>query len=133
MALPLEQFVRQLEDTGIVAANTLGDFLPPRSDPKDADALALELVRHKVLTPFQADEICRGNGPSLIIDNYVLLEKIGAGGMGQVFRARHRRLGRTVAVKLLSPGIVKDESAVARFQREVRAAARISHPHIVAA
>jgi serine/threonine protein kinase/Leucine-rich repeat (LRR) protein len=133
MALPLDQVIRQLEDTGIISANTLADFLPPRSDPKDADALVLELVSHKVLTPFQADALRRGNGSALILDNYVVLEKIGAGGMGQVFRARHRRLGRVVALKLLSPDIVKDEAAVARFQREVRAAAKISHPNIVAA
>ncbi len=133
MALPLEQVVRQLEDTGIIPANTLADFLPPKSDPKDADALVRELVNHQVLTSFQADEILRGKGSGLVIDNYVLLEKIGAGGMGQVFRARHKRLGRIVAVKVLSPGIVKNESAVARFQREVRAAAKLSHPNIVAA
>ncbi|MES1261792.1 MAG: serine/threonine-protein kinase, partial [Acidobacteriota bacterium] len=53
--------------------------------------------------------------------------------MGQVFKARHRRLERIVAVKILPPNMVKNAATVARFEREVRAAARISHPNIVTA
>ena len=61
------------------------------------------------------------------------MEKIGAGGMGQVFKARHRRRDRFVAVKLLPTAMTKDKAAIARFEREVRAAAKISHPNIVTA
>ncbi len=69
---------------------------------------------------FQAEAVYRGRGKSLIRDNSVLLEKIGQGGMGQVFKARHRRMDRIVAVKILGkPNVVKDPPAVARFQREV--------------
>ena len=50
MAVPLEKFVKQLEDSGILAGDTLKDFLPPKSEPKDAEELARELVRHKKLT-----------------------------------------------------------------------------------
>src|SRR5579872_4602975 len=50
MAVPLEQFVKQLEDSGILAAETLMDFIPPRAPPKDAEELAKELVRQKKLT-----------------------------------------------------------------------------------
>ncbi len=133
MEVELEQFIRELKETGILAAETLHDFLPPKKNPKDAQELARELVRQKKLSVFQAEAVYRGRGKSLILDNYVLLEKIGQGGMGQVFKARHRRLDRLVAVKLLAPNVVKDPAAVARFQREVLAAAKITHPHIVAA
>ena len=74
------------------------DFVPPKASPKDAEYLAKNLVRQKMLTKFQAEEISRGKGKSLTLGNYVLLEKIGQGGMGQVFKARHRRMDRCDAV-----------------------------------
>lgn len=133
MPVPLEQFVKQLEDSGILAGDTLKDFIPPKASPKDAEELARELVRKKKLTKFQAEEVYRGKAKSLVLGNYVLMEKIGAGGMGQVFKARHRRMDRLVAVKFLPPAMTKDKAAIARFEREVKAAAKISHQNIVAA
>src|SRR4029077_5928676 len=65
--------------------------------------------------------------------DYVLLAKIGEGGMGQVFKARHKRMNRTVALKVMSAAAMKNEGAVKRFQREVHAAARLEHPNIVTA
>jgi eukaryotic-like serine/threonine-protein kinase len=61
-----------------------------------------------------------------------LLEQIGRGGMGRVFRARHEKLDRLVAVKLLPPELADEASFRARFEREARTLARLSHPHIVA-
>ena len=133
MAVALEKFVQQLEASGILADDTLKDFIPPKSSPKDATELARELVRQKKLTKFQVEEVSKGKGKSLVLGNYVLMEKIGAGGMGQVFKARHRRMDRIVAVKLLPPAMTQDAAAIARFEREVKAAAKISHPNIVAA
>jgi hypothetical protein len=60
-----------------------------------------------------------------------LLEEIGRGGMGRVFRARHARLDRVVAVKLLPAELATDAAFQARFEREARTLARLSHPHIV--
>lgn len=133
MAPALEQFIRQLEDSGVLAAETLKDFIPPRASPKDAEDLARELVHQKKLTNFQAGELWRGKGKSLVLGNYVLLDKIGAGGMGQVFKAQHRIMERLVAVKVLPAATTRDNAAVARFHREVKAAARLRHPNIVAA
>jgi serine/threonine protein kinase/formylglycine-generating enzyme required for sulfatase activity len=133
MPVPLARFVKQLEDSGILAAETLRDFIPPKASPKNGEELARELVRSKILTKFQVEEVSRGNGKSLVLGNYVLMEKIGSGGMGQVFKARHRRLDRIVAVKLLPTELTRNEVAIARFEREVKAAARLRHPNIVAA
>jgi serine/threonine protein kinase len=133
MAVALEQFVKQLEDSGIIDGDTLKDFILPKKSPKGAEDLARDLVRRKKLTKFQAEEVYKGNAKSLVLGNYVLLDRIGAGGMGQVFKAHHRRMDRFVAVKLLPPAMTKDQAAVARFEREVKAAAKISHPNIVAA
>ncbi len=70
-----------------------------------------------------------------VLGDYVLLGKIGAGGMGQVFKAQHRRMDRIVALKLLRPTSTKDEDeeAVSRFHREVKAAAKLFHTNIVTA
>src|SRR5579871_6131015 len=133
MAVPLDDFVRQLGDSGVIPLDVLKDFIPPKADPKDADALIAELVRQRKLTTFQADEISKGNGRSLVLGNYVLMQKIGQGGMGQVFKAEHRRMKRVVAVKTLPAKTMEDPATVARFQREVEAAAKINHPNVVAA
>jgi serine/threonine-protein kinase len=61
----------------------------------------------------------------------VLEAEIGRGAMGRVFRARHVRLDRPVAVKFLPPALADDPAFEARFAREARALARLSHPHVV--
>ena len=73
------------------------------------------------------------NYAELRIGNYDVLGRLGAGGMGAVFKARHRRMKRVVALKVLSRELVKDDTFVRRFQREVEAIARMSHPNIVMA
>ena len=65
------------------------------------------------------------------IGPYVVLDEIGAGGMGVVLKARHRTLDRLVALKVLPPAAVNSADAVERFQREMKAAAKLSHPNIV--
>src|SRR4249920_3680056 len=63
---------------------------------------------------------------------YELLSRLGAGGMGEVYRARDTRLGREVAVKVLPERVASDPEALARFEREARAVASLSHPNILA-
>lgn len=67
------------------------------------------------------------------IGDYEIIDLLGKGGMGAVYRAVHRHMDRTVALKVLRPEISRDSRLKQRFQREVKAAARLSHPNIVAA
>jgi TolB-like protein len=66
------------------------------------------------------------------LGQFKILDRIGAGGMGEVYRARDMRLGRTVAVKVLAPDVAHDPGRRDRFLREARAAAALSHPNIAA-
>jgi WD40 repeat protein/serine/threonine protein kinase len=97
----------------------------------DAKSLASELVKRGWLTPYQANQILRGEGDGLVLGAYVLLERLGEGGMGVVFKARHQKLGRIVAMKIIRMERLDNPDNVRRFQREIRAAAQLSHPNIV--
>src|SRR5215204_6044552 len=63
---------------------------------------------------------------------YEILSALGAGGMGEVFRARDPRLGRDVAIKTLSAALARDPDALARFEREAISVAKLCHPNILA-
>lgn len=136
-AVPLEEFFRQLRECELLPVeevNELSRSLPDTGGqaPTSID-LAQKLVRSNKLTAHQASALLQGQGSSLVLGNYVILDKLGQGGMGMVYRAEHRRMRRTVALKVLAPGLVKSPDAVRRFHREVQAVARLDHPNIVAA
>jgi serine/threonine protein kinase len=132
----LEQFVHSVVEIGLLEAGEVREFLgrlPQRERPTHAEDLARELVRARRLSDYQAGAILQGKTKGLVIGNYLVLDKLGAGGMGMVFKAEHRLMKRVVALKLLPPSFTRDESFVHRFRREAEAAARLSHPNIVAA
>ncbi len=97
--------------------------------PRD---LARQLLRREWLTPYQANQLLLGKGGPLVLGPYVLLARIGAGGMGEVFKARHSRLHRLAAVKVLNLQRLEHPCARERFTREAEAAAHLSHPNIIA-
>src|SRR3954470_20463162 len=65
------------------------------------------------------------------VAGYAVIEQIGRGGMGVVYRAEQIELGRQVALKVIAPELAADEDFRARFKREYRTAASIDHPHVV--
>ena len=95
--------------------------------------LARSLARSGRVTVYQAAAICQGKVRGLVVGDYLILDKLGQGGMGVVFKARHRRLGHVVALKILPPRLARDRKLVLRFRREIHAAALLDHPNVVAA
>jgi serine/threonine protein kinase len=130
MPISLDQFGQQLVDVGLMSADEVAS-LRAASAANDAEHFARELVKQKRLTAFQAQQVYAGKAKTLVLGNYVILDKLGQGGMGMVLKAEHRRMKRIVALKVLSPGVIKTTDLVARFHREVQAAARLEHPNIV--
>jgi serine/threonine protein kinase len=103
-----------------------------RSDASRWDtAVADWLVSRAWLTQFQADQLLAGRR-KLTLGQYRILDELGRGGMGQVFRAEHALMGRTVAIKVL-PRAKSTADTEAAFQREIRMLARLDHPHLVRA
>jgi eukaryotic-like serine/threonine-protein kinase len=70
--------------------------------------------------------------PGTRLGPYEILSPLGAGGMGEVYRARDKKLDRDVAVKVLPQSVAADPDALARFEREAKAVAALSHPNILA-
>lgn len=129
-----DQFLKCLTDSALLPASDVQAVLSqmPAAQRHDARQLAVEFVRRGKLTRYQATMLYQGRSRGLVLGNYALLEKLGQGGMGMVFKAFDRRKNRTVAVKVLPPE-TQAPHAVQRFQREVRAAVQLDHPNIAAA
>lgn len=90
-------------------------------------------LRTNRLNSFQSQQLLEASSIPLAVGHYVFLEKIGHGGMGAVFRARHRVMERDVAIKLILPHRFGNVEAIARFRREVATSAQLEHPRIVRA
>ncbi len=104
-----------------------------RAGELDARSLTKALIARRWLTPYQGNQLLLGNDSGLVLGVYVLLERLGEGGMGQVFKARHQRLGRVVALKVMRKERLGNRLSVRRFRREMRATAQLNHPNIVLA
>jgi serine/threonine-protein kinase len=105
--------------------NTLAAQFP------DPQGLLRELFRRGWLTSFQAKQLLAGKGAQLVFGQYLVLQPLGGGGMGQVFKCRHLVMGRIVALKVLRKELVADDAAIGRFYREVEVISQLDHPSLV--
>jgi formylglycine-generating enzyme required for sulfatase activity len=99
--------------------------------------LAQELVQRGWLTVYQREQLLQGQGRDLLLSSYLLLEPLGRGGMGQVFKARDLHENRLVALKMIRKDRLENADArfvlqaVRRFRRESKAGTQLEHPNIV--
>ena len=112
MPLRVEEFVERLSASEVLSPADLAQVRAETSDSEDAATHAARHVDSGLLTPYQAEVLLAGTGEPLVLGEYVLLERIGEGGMGQVFKARHRRMGRVVAVKILPASATRKPSSI---------------------
>ena len=125
------EFAAALTEIGLIDAAELERFAVDSAE--GVLGLSRALVKAGKLTPYQAAAIYQNKSRGLLIGNYLILDKVGQGGMGMVFKARHRKLGRLGALKILPPSFTRDSGAVMRFRREFEAAGRLKHLNLVAA
>lgn len=133
--LTVPEFVESIASSGVLTDDELRRMRHRAGvdDSESAESLAAALIKEGLLTKYQADVILRrGSGP-LLLDRYVILEALGSGGMGIVFKALHRSMERIVAIKVLPEYAVNSPDKVQRFQREVVSVAKLSHPNVVSA
>src|SRR6516164_1904335 len=131
-----QQLLEQGQRSGLFSAAEAQDVLPhlTAEEAVTADELATKLMERNLLTAYQAELLLSGHGDEcLVAGRYRILEKLGEGGMGAVYKAHDTQLDRDVAVKVLPAQSLHDADAVARFQREARALAKLSHPNIIQA
>ena len=131
-----DEFLDLVRKSGVVDEARVKSFLSNAAGqplPADPNKLAGQMVRDGLLTYFQADQLLQGKWKRFFIGKYKVLERIGTGGMGQVFLCEHKLMRRRVAVKVLPAAKAADPAALERFYREARAVAALDHPNIVRA
>jgi serine/threonine protein kinase len=128
-----DAFLANLRRSQLLSDEQLASVHGQALDTDRGRVVARLLVQQGVLTKFQAEQLLAGRTNGFILGQYLILEQIGQGGMGRVFKARHLTMGRVVALKVLSPNLVKTDRAQELFLREVRAVAKLLHPNIVTA
>lgn len=98
----------------------------------DSTALARRLIKDGLITEFQARRLLKGK-KRINYGRYVLIDNIGKGARGQVYKARHRLMDRVVALKAIRPDTRISKNSVARFFREMKMVALLDHPNVVRA
>jgi serine/threonine protein kinase/WD40 repeat protein len=132
--MPGTTLLERLRDSELLSAEQLSE-LASRKEAGSADprALAKLVYERGWLTRYQINQIAAGRGKELHIAQYVILDRLGEGGMGQVLKARHAHMDRLVALKVVRKEKLSSATAIERFFKEVQAAARLTHPNIVIA
>jgi serine/threonine-protein kinase len=136
MAAPLpvdgKTFLGYLRQSRLLTEEQITGFLGRLAGTDRGRVIARALVDAGLLTRFQAERLLAGR-TSFFLGPYRILEQLGRGGMGRVFKAEHGTMKRLVALKVLAPALLKTERARELFAREVQASARIVHPNVVTA
>jgi serine/threonine protein kinase len=134
----VSEFLDFTQRSGVIDETRLNGYIQQlrttNSMPTEPNRLAGMMVRDGLLTYFQAEQLLMGKWKRFSIGRYKVLERIGVGGMGQVYLCEHKVMKRRVAVKVLPPAKEGEESSsLDRFYREARAVAALDHPNIVRA
>ncbi|MBM4072976.1 MAG: serine/threonine protein kinase [Planctomycetes bacterium] len=128
-----ETFLKNLHKSGLLGARELEEALPRLPSTQRGRSLARAMVRMGLLTKFQAERLLAGRTNGFMLGQYRILEQLGQGGMGRVYKAVHQTMNRVVALKILAPHLVRTSKARKLFKNEVQNAGKLAHPNIVTA
>lgn len=130
-----EEFLAILGKSQLVEPEKVDAFLRARKGAPLVEAKQMAQALHEaaVITKFQTEQLLKGKFRGFAVGKYKVLDRLGAGGMGQVFLCEHPQLRRRAAVKVLPTDRAGDPALLGRFLREARAAASLDHPNIVRA
>src|SRR5262245_17446691 len=137
MSTPLnaDDLVKLIRKSGLVDEQKLTGFLSAHQRDglfqTDAKKVVATMVREGLITYFQGEQFLLGKWRGFTLGKFKLLERIGVGGMGQIFLCEHTFMRRRMAIKVLPPSKAEDPVALGRFYREARVAAGLEHPNIV--
>ncbi len=130
-ALSGADLLELLRGSQLLDGGQLDEVARDHSVAADARALARDLAHRGWLTPYQANRLVLGQGAELVLGPYRLLEPLGAGPTGRVFKARDTRMNRVVALKIIHPEHLASAAWVKLFDRAASSATALVHPHIV--
>jgi eukaryotic-like serine/threonine-protein kinase len=128
-----QTFVANVRLSGLIPEDELDAALERVPYTERGRSVARALIQLGLLTKFQAQLLLVGRTHGFVLGQYRILDQLGEGGMGRVFKAEHMTMGRTVAIKVLAPQHTKTDKARQLFTREVRASGKLMHPNIVTA
>jgi serine/threonine protein kinase len=128
------ELLEVVRKSGLIEPARLDAYLVTHPGPYETPAeLCDRLQADGLITPFHARQLVRGKHRGFFLGKHKVLDRIGLGGMGQVFLAEHVTMKRRVAIKVLPPDRAENKFARERFLREARAAGLLDHPNLVRA
>jgi len=126
-------FIEHVIASGLMDREELNRALQNLWPTDRGKSVARHLVETGKLTKFQAEHLLAGKTDGFLMGQYKILEDVGRGGMGHVYKAVHQTMGRFVALKILKPKLMATERARELFQKEIRAASKLKHQNVVTA
>ncbi len=127
------KFLTNLRQSKLLSETQLSETLRELPTTARSRTVARALVEKKLLTRFQAERLLSGRNTGFLLGQYRILDQLGRGGMGRVYKAEHQTMKRLVALKVLAPKMLQSDRARELFLREAQAAAQLVHPNVVAA
>jgi serine/threonine-protein kinase len=123
--------IETLRHERLLDAEQFNELTPVLGNFDNPQTLARHLVQANWLTVYQVRHLFEGYGTRLVVGSYCIVDRLGEGGVSEVYKAWDGPRSRHVALKVMRQDLVSDEHAVRQFERELQAVTRLSHPNIV--
>ena len=129
----VDDFLQFARKSGQLDGTRLDDYLEKASEelPASPRKMAVRLIRAGVMTTFQAEQFLQGKHKGFRLGTYRIIDRLGTGGAGLVYLAKHEVLLKRFAIKVLPQACANDPGVLERFRREARAAAALDHPNVM--